>query len=280
MYLTHFGFKEFPFGITPDTQFIFPARAYQEAMNTLWVALETGEGFVKVTGEVGTGKTLLCRQFLKTLDGRFVTAYLPNPQLEPRVFLQAVGEELRAEGSAVGGDFTYLTRCIYRRLIELAREGKRVLLCIDEAQTMPQLTLESMRLLSNLETEKRKLMQIVLFGQTELDAKLSSTTLRQLLQRIAFHYRMSGLGSDEVGKYVDHRLRLAGHGGRSVFTPTAKRALYFYTEGTPRLVNVLAHKGLLSAFGEGLDEVGFSHIRRAAHDTQSVRLKSWWKGMV
>lgn len=277
MYLSHFGLKELPFGLTPDTEFIYSAQSHLEALNTLIVATESGEGFVKITGEVGTGKTLLCRRFLATLDDRYVTAYIPNPQLEPRAFLRSVFEELGAAESEMEGDFVYLTRRINKKLLELADQGKRVLLCLDEAQTMPALTLESMRLLSNLETEKRKLIQIALFGQPELDAKLGTTTLRQLLQRIAFHYRIQGLSRDELSEYLDHRLRVAGYHGAPMFSSAARRGMFFYSGGIPRLVNILAHKAMLAAFGQGRERIRFSHVRRAAKDTESAYALPWWR---
>ena len=183
MYLQHFGLTEFPFGITPDTSFTFSAHGHQEALNTLLVALQCGEGFVKITGEVGTGKTLLCRRLLQTLGEGVVTAYLPNPNLEPQTLLQALAEELRI-ADAGGLDQYHLLRRINHALLDYARAGKRVVLCIDEAQAMPLDTLEALRLVSNLETEKRKLIQIALFGQPELDEKLSDPSVRQLLQRM------------------------------------------------------------------------------------------------
>ena len=173
MYLKHFGLIELPFRITPDTSFAHCARGHQEALNTLLTALNQGEGFVKICGEVGTGKTLLCRRLLQSLDEceeAWVTAYLPNPNLDPDTLLLALAEELDIKDVA-GLDQFHQLRAINHALLDYARAKKRVALCIDEAQAMPLETLESLRLLSNLETEKRKLLQIVLFGQPELDDK-------------------------------------------------------------------------------------------------------------
>ena len=219
MYLGHFGLTELPFGITPDTQFAYAGAAHQEALNTLLLAIRSGEGFVKITGEVGTGKTLLCRRLLATLGEDCVAAYIPNPQVDPKALLVELADELRApttEGRAI----VHVVRRINGRLLELARQGKTAVLCIDEAQTMPLLTLETLRLISNLETEKRKLIQIVLFGQPELDDKLREPRVRQLRQRIAFHYRLPGLRREEVDAYVEHR-RLPGR--RAVFGAGARR---------------------------------------------------------
>lgn len=275
MYLQHFGLSEFPFGITPDTSFVFSAQGHQEALNTLLVALQCGEGFLKITGEVGTGKTLLCRRLLQTLGEGSITAYLPNPNLDPQTLLLALAEELRIVDAA-GLDQFHLLRRINLALLDYARSGKRVILCIDEAQAMPRDTLEALRLVSNLETEKRKLIQIILFGQPELDDKLADPSVRQLLQRITFHQRLQGLGRNEIALYLQHRMRVAGYRGEALFTPRAVRALRRATRGTPRLINVLAHKSLLSAFGEGRQSVDFSHVRGAARDTEGAGSPGWW----
>jgi MSHA biogenesis protein MshM len=207
-YLKHFGLRELPFGITPDTSYFFACRSIQEALNTLLIAVSNGEGFIKITGEVGTGKTLLCRKFLSTLGPHWVSAYIPNPNLEPRGLLLALAEEL-----GVGGDPIEphrLEKELMQRLLDIARQGKRVVLCMDETQAMPLATLETVRLLTNLETEKRKLMQVVLFGQPELDRKLASEAVRQLRQRITFQHALKALAQSEVAAYVAHRLTIAG----------------------------------------------------------------------
>ena len=275
MYLAHFGLTEFPFGITPDTSFTFSAHGHQEALNTVLVALQCGEGFVKITGEVGTGKTLLCRRLLQTQGQGVVTAYLPNPNLDPQTLLLALAEELRI-GDVSSLDQYHLLRKINHALLNFARANKRVVLCIDEAQAMPLETLEALRLVSNLETEKRKLIQIVLFGQPELDEKLANPSVRQLLQRITFHQRLSGLGRNEIALYLQHRMRVAGYRGEPMFSNGAVRALRRASRGTPRLINVLAHKSLLAAFGEGRLVVKLRHVRGAAKDTEGARSAGWW----
>lgn len=275
MYLQHFGLTEFPFGITPDTSFAFSAHSHQEALNTLLVALQCGEGFLKITGEVGTGKTLLCRRLLQSLGDKAVTAYLPNPNLEPQTLLLALAEELRLDGAA-DLDQYHLLRKINLALLDHARGNRRVVLCIDEAQAMPLPTLEALRLVSNLETEKRKLLQIVLFGQPELDDKLANQSVRQLLQRITFHHRLSGLDRDEVVLYLQHRMRVAGYRGEPMFSAGAVRALRRASRGTPRLINILAHKSLLAAFGEGRQMVKHRHVRGAAKDTEGAGSAGLW----
>jgi len=266
MYLSHFGLHEAPFGLTPDTAFTFSTRAHQEALNTLLLAAQGGEGFIKIVGEVGTGKTLLCRRFLATLGSDSVSCYLPNPLLTPHTLLLALAEELGLDLPDTASEF-HLLKSINHRLLALAANHKRVVVCLDEAQALPIKSLETLRLLSNLETEKRKLLQVVLLGQPELDMRLALSCLRQLRQRISFHYRLSGLSRDELRQYLDHRLRVAGYRGAEVFSPAAVASLQRASSGTPRRVNVLAHKALLSVFGEGGTVVHAQHVRTAARDT-------------
>ncbi len=279
MYQTHFGLREPPFGITPDTSFAYACNSHQEALNTLLVAARNGEGFMKITGEVGTGKTLLCRRFLATLDARFVSAYIPNPYLEPRTLMFALSDELGIKLPREA-DQHQLLKELSRALLNFARQGKTVVVCLDEAQAMPQETLEALRLLTNLETEKRKLLQVVLFGQPELDERLAHEAVRQLRQRITFQYRLAALTPDEVDHYLAHRLRVAGYHGSRLFQPGAVRRLHRASRGVPRLINIMAHKSLLLAFGEGLQQVLPHHVRAAAADTPAAAPgpRWWWLG--
>lgn len=279
MYRNHFGLRELPFGITPDTSYYFAAPASQEALNTLMVAAKNGEGFIKITGEVGTGKTLLCRKFMASLGSDFVTAYIPNPMLEPRTLMLALAEELGLTPEK-GIEQHHLLKSINQRLLDLARTGKRVLLCLDEAQAMPLETLEALRLLTNLETEKRKLLQIVLFGQPELNRKLQLESIRQLAQRITFHYHLGPMSRDDLEFYLSHRLNVAGYPGNRLFAHAACKALHAASGGVPRLANILAHKALMLAYGEGRQQVRASHVRAAARDTMSVRRGALhWAGL-
>ena len=272
-YLKHFGLRELPFGITPDTSYFFACRSIQEALNTLLIAVANGEGFIKITGEVGTGKTLLCRKFLSTLGPGWVSAYIPNPNLEPRVIQLALAEEL---GVSAAVEPHRLDKDLTQRLLDIARQGKRVVLCMDETQAMPLATLETVRLLTNLETEKRKLMQVVLFGQPELDDKLASGSVRQLRQRITFQYRLKALARHEVADYVAHRLTIAGYSGPALFTDSALKAVHVASRGVPRLVNILAHKSLLLTYGEGARRAQRSHVRMAVDDTPAATTPWWW----
>lgn len=273
MYKSHFGLRELPFGITPDTSFFFACSNYQEALNTLLIAVKNGEGFIKITGEVGIGKTLLCRKFMSSLDKGFATAYIPNPYLEPRSLMLALADELEIPQDK-DVDQHQLLKAINYRLLVLAREGKRPVLCLDEAQAMPVESLEALRLLTNLETEKRKLLQIVMFGQPELDRKLRQDVIRQLNQRITFHYHLGPLSRDDMEFYLAHRLTVAGFTGSRLFSRSAVHALYAASRGTPRLVNILAHKALMLTFGEGKQEVDARHVKAAARDTGAAR-KGW-----
>ena len=275
-YLKHFGVRELPFGITPDTSYFFACASVQEALNTLLVAVANGEGFIKITGEVGTGKTLLCRKFLSTLGPNWVSAYIPNPNLEPRALVLAFAEELGLSGNSV--EPHRLEKELMVRLLDIARQGKRLVLCMDETQAMPLATLEAVRLLTNLETEKRKLIQVVLFGQPELDRKLASESVRQLRQRITFHHTLKALGRHEVADYVAHRLTIAGYSGPALFSNSALAALHAASRGVPRLVNILAHKSLLLVYGEGVRRVERRHVRFAIEDTPSATSRwFWWK---
>ncbi len=274
MYLAHFGLKEFPFGLTPDTGYFFPGAGAQAALNTLLVALESGEGLIKIVGEVGSGKTLLCRYLLNQLERQgWAAAYVPNPHLSPAALNQALLVEL---GGDVKRSVAYgLTKALEMRLLELAQAGKHAVALIDEAQAMPLESLEALRLITNLETEKRKLLQIVLFGQPELDVRLADPSVRQIRSRIVFHERISPLTARETPVYLMHRATQAGAAG-ALFTPATARKLHQLSRGVPRLLNILAHKTLLLAFGEGLAQAEPRHARLAARDTPGARLP-WWQ---
>jgi MSHA biogenesis protein MshM len=279
MYLGHFSLREAPFSITPDTDFFYPHEGVQASLNMLLVALRSGEGFLKVVGELGCGKTVLCRQLLKTLQGEFVTAYIPNPDMGPDDLLLALADEL---GVAIAHPvqrhavMNGLGAC----LVQHARQGRRVLVCIDEAQAIPVRTVESLRLLSNLETEKRKLLQIVLLGQPDLDTKLARPEIRQLLQRITFSEYLGPMQLDRVPVYLAHRLGTAALDDTvdtELFTPQAAAAIAKASGGVPRLINVLAHKSLMLAYGEGGHRVTLEHARLAAADTPGLkRPPAWW----
>ena len=272
MYLEHFGLKEFPFSITPDTQFFFPSDASKEALNTILVAARTGEGFIKITGEVGTGKSMLCRKLMGMLSDEFRVAYVPNPYLDTDTLFREIASELGAQVTPADTQHQVL-RAINDTLMAIHLQGQRAMVCLDEAQAMPIETMESLRLLTNLETEKRKLLQVIIFGQPELEEKLNHPSIRQLKQRIAFHYRLTPMVRDEVDYYIQHRLAVAGHSGARVFTSGALWLLRKRTHCVPRLLNIIAHKAMLSAYGKGKAQVDFWDVKAAVDDTDSTRPK-------
>lgn len=273
MYTEHYGLKQLPFGITPDTHFFFAHSSCQEALNTLLIAARSGEGFLKVVGEVGTGKTLLCRKFLNQLETEsFVTAFIPNPYLEPMTLLLAVADELGV-AYPENPNQHLLLKALTEFLIATHADGKRVVLCLDEAQAMPTESLEALRLLTNLETESRKLLQVVLFGQPELDIRLDEPSIRQLKQRITFSNNLGTLNAQDVDYYLAHRLGIAGYRGARLFAHDAVRRLHRASHGVPRLINILAHKALMAGFGEGARYITDRYVKLAILDTESARAR-------
>lgn len=276
MYLQHFGLKELPFTLTPNTHFFLNMASHHAAYNMLMVSIMNGEGFMKVVGEVGTGKTILCRKVLNTLsedERNFETAYIPNPILSPKGLFLAFAEEIGLEAS-LDIDHHSLLKEITNRLVERAGQGRKVVLFIDEAHAMPEETLEALRLLTNIETEKAKLLQVILFAQPEMDVILNKITLRQLRQRITFSFDLVALDREGVDRYINHRLAMAGHNGHAIFTKKSIDLLTSVSRGIPRLVNIIAHKALMVAFGKGERRVDESHIRTSALDTDGVELPS------
>lgn len=280
MYLNHFGLQEAPFGLTPNTGFYYGLPPHEEALQVLNWALAQGEGFIKVTGEVGTGKTLLCRKLLSELGSEVHPvrlAWLPNPHLTPAELRTALALELGL--SVREGAELDLTDRIHRHLISLHQQGSRVVVLIDEAQALPDETLEAIRLFGNLETESNKLLQIVLFGQPELDARLAKPHLRQLRQRIGFSYCLRSLRFDETRAYLEHRLQVSGYRGAPLFAGYAMRLLWRASRGIPRLINILAQKCLMLAYGQGARQIDSRLVRLAIRDTDDASRFAplrWW----
>jgi MSHA biogenesis protein MshM len=266
MYESFYGLQEKPFSLTPDPGFFYRYTGHQEALNVLLIALQNGEGFIQVTGEVGTGKTLLCRRLLQLLQDTCATAYLPNPLLSPAELYRAIAEDLQLEVPAAA-TLQQLVQLIFRELARLKQQQRPLVILIDEAQAMSHRSLEALRLLSNLETEKEKLLHIVLFAQPELKERLAGHDLRQLRQRITFTCELDPIGAAEVGAYIHHRLKVAGLKGENLFTPAAVKYLARASRGVPRLVNLLAHKALLASYGKGARRVDRRHAHAAVHDS-------------
>lgn len=269
MYRQHFGLAEKPFSLTPDTQFYFNNQSHREVLGTIVLALRHSEGFVKVVGEVGTGKTLLGRKLLDQLEGQCLTAYIPNPYLTPDELKWFLAEEIGVASEDKPAH--KLLNDINQRLIELATQKRQVVLIVDEAQAMPRETLEALRLLTNLETAKRKLLQVVLFGQPELDDVLARPDLRQLKQRIVFSEYLQAISADKINDYLEARLAAAGYRGAPLFAKSAVRLLAKASGGIPRLINVLCHKALMAAYGEGARQVERRHMAKAVLDTSEAR---------
>ena len=269
MYQAFFGLDTEPFSLTPDTEFFFHDQIREEALNTLIFGIRSGEGFIKITGEVGMGKTTLCRQLLQAIEPEAATAYILDPQLRGEELVRSLARELNIDPGQ--GSTSDLLEVIKAFMLQTWRKGKPVVLVLDEAQALPKETLEQVRLLSNLETEKAKLLRIVLMGQPELDTRLQDPAIRQLRQRIIYSYTLAPLPKQDLRSYLEHRLRVAGHPGGNIFRPAAVKAIYRGSGGVLRLVNLLAHKSLLAAFGEGEPQVLKRHAKAAVRDTDAAR---------
>ncbi|MBS1227887.1 MAG: Sporulation domain protein [Proteobacteria bacterium] len=266
MYLEHFGLREAPFRITPHTEFFFSGANRGATLEALIYAITHDEGIVKVSGEVGSGKTMLCRMLLERLPANVETVYLANPSLSCDEIFQAIAEELHAP--LPEGRSHYSLRALQQRLIEIHTSGRQVVVMVDEAHAMPAETLEEIRLLSNLETSRHKLVHIVLFGQRELDEHLRQTNMRPLKERITHNFALEPLRSSDIANYLSFRLRAAGYHGPSLFTPSAIERISRASEGLTRRINILADKALLSAFSENRQLIDDRQVQAAINDAQ------------
>jgi MSHA biogenesis protein MshM len=269
MYLDHFGLSEPPFRITPNTEFFFQGANRGATLEALLYAISQDEGIVKVSGEVGSGKTMLCRVLMERLPKNVETIFLANPSLSPDEILLAIADELGFEMGELRS--ARLLRALQDRLIKLFAEGRRVVVLIDEAHAMPKQTLEEIRLLSNLEANRHKLLQIVLFGQPELDEMLDGADMRQLKERITHSFSLEPLRRPDVERYIDFRMRAAGYRGPSPFSRAALELIAQASQGLTRRVNILADKALLAAFAGGTHAVTPREARRAIGDSNFYR---------
>jgi general secretion pathway protein A len=269
MYQSFYGFREMPFNITPDPRFLYLSPTHQEALQHLKYGVTERKGFIVLVGEVGCGKTTLCRKFLNELDPtRFDSALILNPRVTETQMLKAILTELGE--TKLARSQNDLVAQMNRVLLDRIEKGRDIVLIIDEAQNLKFEVLEQIRLLSNLETDKQKLLQIVLMGQPELKEVLAREELRQLRQRILVHYELHPLSPTDMAHYIQHRLSLAGANGRPSFTRWAMRALHRGSRGIPRLVNNLCDKAMLSAFIRESDEVNYWDARRAVRDMERL----------
>jgi MSHA biogenesis protein MshM len=272
MYLEHFGLKEAPFRITPHTDFFFQGANRGATLEALLYAITHDEGIVKVSGEVGSGKTMLCRVLMERLPATVETIYLANPSLSREEILLAIGDELKLQLEK--DRTTRVLRALQEHLLHLFGEGRRVVVLIDEAHAMPDDTLEEIRLLSNLESNRHKLLQIVLFGQPELDEHLDTAGMRQLKERVTHSFRLEPLVRSDIENYVDFRMRAAGYRGPKVFTREAVKRIARASQGLTRRVNILADKALLAAFARGTHAVTAAEVNRAVRDSEFYRPRS------
>jgi type II secretory pathway predicted ATPase ExeA len=272
MYLDHFGLREAPFRITPHTDFFFQGANRGATLEALLYAITHDEGIVKVSGEVGSGKTMLCRVLMERLPSTVEIIYLANPSLSRDEILFAIGDELKLELDKER--MTRVLRGLQEHLIRLFGEGRRVVVLIDEAHAMPDESLEEIRLLSNLESNRHKLLQMVLFGQPELDEHLSTDGMRQLKERITHSFRLEPLVRSDIDSYIDFRMRAAGYRGPKLFSPGAVKLIAAASQGLTRRVNILADKSLLAAFAQGAHAVTEKEVKKAARDSEFYRPKT------
>jgi general secretion pathway protein A len=269
MYEKFFGFREKPFKLVPNPAYLFLSKSHEEALAHLNYALSQGDGFVEITGEVGTGKTTLCRTFLANLDESTIAAYIFNPKLGPRQLLKTINDEL---GITSDPDNTRdLLNKLNSFLMQKKTEQKKVILVIDEAQNLSQTVLEQLRLLSNLETHKEKLLQIILVGQPELTSMLDSHDLRQLSQRITLRYHLTPLTYRETVEYIQYRIKIASQGAGPKFHRAALRRIFQYSRGIPRVINIVCDRALLTAFGLGQRKISGRIIRHAIRELSNWR---------
>ncbi|HYN54931.1 MAG TPA: AAA family ATPase [Methylotenera sp.] len=267
MYYPHFGLKEPPFKITPNTDFFFSGGNRGAILDALVYAITNGEGIIKVVGEVGSGKTMLCRMLQTILPEKIESIYLANPSVAPEDVLHAIAFELQLK-LPKNADRLKVMQELQAHLLNRHAEGRQVVIFVEEAQGMPLATLEEIRLLSNLETKQDKLLQIVLFGQPELDVNLNQTHIRQLRERITHSFHLGPLQTKDVGEYLIFRLRAAGYFGPHLFTDAAIKKLSSAAEGLVRRVNVLADKCLLAAFADNVHQVTPKHVKAAIQDSE------------
>ena len=261
MYTRHYGFTEAPFNITPDPRFLFYAQHHREAFDHLVYGIEQRKGFIELTGEVGSGKTTICRAVLAALSSTVKTSLVLNPWLTENQLLRAILNDFGCP--ARGRDRLACLDALNAFLLDQSRQGHNVALIIDEAQDLAPSVLEQIRLLSNLETDRHKLLQIVLCGQPELRQRLAEPALRQLRQRITVRYRLFPLTEPELKQYIDHRLRLAGWAGGELFDAEAVRRIYAYSSGIPRLINAVCDVTLLAGYAAGLRRLDGGCVARA-----------------
>lgn len=268
VYLDHYGLTEAPFDITPNPRFLFFSPKHREAFNHLLYGIRERKGFVQLTGEVGAGKTTVCRAMMEQLGPQYATALILNPILTPEQLVKAIAMEFGLDVHAM--DQLETVAVLNAFLLRQVEQEKETVLIIDEAQDLTNQLLEQVRLLSNLETDDRKLLQIVLMGQPELRDRLNDFNLRQLRQRITVRYHLRPLTRTEVGQYVHHRLQISGAKGSPYFTPSAIWRIHSYSSGIPRVINAVCDKCLLAGFVQLKDRIDFQTVGKAIRELEGT----------
>jgi general secretion pathway protein A len=276
MYVQHFGLREAPFAITPDPRYLYLSERHREALAHLLYGVGEGGAFVLLTGEVGTGKTTVCRALLEQVPPEVDVALVLNPRLSSEELVATVCDDLGVARPAGPGSLRDLVGALNRHLLDAHARGRRTVLVVDEAQGLREEVLEQVRLLTNLETDRAKLLQVLLVGQPELAALLARPALRQLAQRVTARYHLTPLSREETRAYVQHRLRVAG-ASRGLFQPAALRAVYRASRGVPRLVNVVCDRALLGAYARGARHVDAATARRAAAEVAGRSGPATWR---
>ena len=272
MYHTYFKFRERPFQLVPNPAYLYQSPHHEEALAHLTYAITHGEGFVEITGEVGTGKTTLCRMFLESLNADTEVAYIFNPNLSALELLKAINDEFEIDASP--DTPKELIDTLNRFLLKKRLANKRIVLLIDEAQNLSRDVLEQLRILSNLETDTQKLLQIILVGQPELDMMINAHELRQLAQRITIRCHLFPLTSKETRAYVEHRIEVASGTPRDLITPAAHKHIYRYSGGIPRLINIVCDRAFLAAYVERQHRITAGIVQKAAKELENKNISS------
>jgi len=274
MYYEYFGLKQPPFKITPDTSLFFPGGNRGAVLEALIYAITEGEGIVKVVGEVGSGKTMLCRMLELELPENIEVVYLANPSLSPEDILYAIAFELKLNVTETDNRLKVMNE-LQNYLLDRHADNRQIVVFIEEAQGMPVATLEEIRLLSNLETTQNKLLQIVLFGQPELDEKIATREIRQLKERITYSFLLAPFKTDEIKDYLNSRMRTCGYRSEDIFSASAVSAISKYSKGLIRRINILADKALLATYAGNMHKVTSTQVKTAARDSEFIKNRTF-----